>query len=157
MRIFLRANPVFLEDYVMKHVDQDRLERWLIRKTRKLKIKAGKKPSSSLDHENNKQSGKRPVLIWDNVNSTVIWSNEQLKYFSVCSLYISKWRNFIHFFYTDPHRPSLSKWKVSKPNDITVCTYMCSFFVIWGIRYPSLVCEATSFDIWNCRTRNIDI
>lgn len=72
VRIFLRANPVFLEDYVMKHVDQDRLERWLIRKTRKLKIKAGKKPSSSLDHENNKQSGKRPVLIWDNVNSTVI-------------------------------------------------------------------------------------
>lgn len=112
----------------MKHVDQDRLERWLIRKTRKLKIKAGKKPSSSLDHENNKQSGKRPVLIWDNVNSTVIWSNEQLKYFSVCSLYISKRRNFIHFFYTDPHRPSLSKWKVSKPNDIAVCTYMCSFF-----------------------------
>ena len=54
---------MFLEDYVMKHVDQDRLERWLIRKTRKLKIKAGKKPSSSLDHENNKQSGKRPVLI----------------------------------------------------------------------------------------------
>lgn len=63
---------MFLEDYVMKHVDQDRLERWLIRKTRKLKIKAGKKPSSSLDYENNKQSGKRPVLIWDNVNSTVV-------------------------------------------------------------------------------------
>lgn len=73
VRIFLRANPVFLEDYVMKHVDQDRLERWLIRKTRKLKIKAGKKPSSSLDHENNKQS--------------------------------------------DPHRPSLSKWKFCVHSD----------------------------------------
>lgn len=58
MRNFLRANPVFLEDYVMKHVDQDRLERWLIRKTRKLKNKGNKKPTNSLDHENNKQSGK---------------------------------------------------------------------------------------------------
>ncbi|PFX17416.1 probable 3',5'-cyclic phosphodiesterase pde-5 [Stylophora pistillata] len=67
VRNFLRANPVFLEDYVMKYVDQDRLERWLIRKTRKLKNKVGKKPASSLDHDNNKQS--------------------------------------------DPHRPSLSKWK----------------------------------------------
>jgi len=42
----------------MKHVDQDRLERWLIRKTRKLKNKGGKKPANSLGHENNKQSGK---------------------------------------------------------------------------------------------------
>lgn len=58
VRNFLRANPVFLEDYVMKHVDQDRLERWLIRKTRKLKNKGGKKPANSLGHENNKQSGK---------------------------------------------------------------------------------------------------
>jgi len=58
VRNFLRANPVFLEDYVMKHVDQDRLERWLIRKTRKLKNKGGKKPAHSLSQENNKQSGK---------------------------------------------------------------------------------------------------
>lgn len=61
MRNFLRANPVFLEDYVMKHVDQDRLERWLIRKTRKLKNKGSKKPANSLDHDNNKQTGKLEV------------------------------------------------------------------------------------------------
>lgn len=61
VRNFLRANPVFLEDYVMKHVDQDRLERWLIRKTRKLKNKGGKKPANSLSHENNKQSGKLEI------------------------------------------------------------------------------------------------
>ncbi|XP_020620393.1 cAMP and cAMP-inhibited cGMP 3',5'-cyclic phosphodiesterase 10A-like [Orbicella faveolata] len=73
VRNFLRANPVFLEDYVMKHVDQDRLERWLIRKTRKLKNKGGKKPANSLGHENNKQS--------------------------------------------DPHRPSLSKWKFCVHSD----------------------------------------
>lgn len=126
----------------MKHVDQDRLERWLIRKTRKLKIKAGKKPSSSLDHENNKQSGKRPVLIWDNVNSTVIWSNEQLKYFSVCSLYISKWRNFIHFFL---HRPTSSisvevegkqaKWYYSLYVHVFFFCYLrhkISFTGLWG-------------------------
>ena len=57
VRNFLRANPSFLEDYVMKYVDQDRLERWLIRKTRKLKNKGSKKTTNSLDHDNNKQSG----------------------------------------------------------------------------------------------------
>lgn len=41
----------------MKHVDQDRLERWLIRKTRKLKNKGSKKTTNSLEHDN-KQSGK---------------------------------------------------------------------------------------------------
>lgn len=59
MRNFLRANPSFLEDYVMKHVDQDRLERWLIRKTRKLKNKGSKKNINSVEHNNNKQSGKK--------------------------------------------------------------------------------------------------
>lgn len=55
---FLRANPSFLEDFVMKNVDQDRLERWLIRKTRKLKNKGSKKNANSFEHDNNKQSGK---------------------------------------------------------------------------------------------------
>lgn len=58
VRNFLRANPSCLEYYVMNHVDQDRLERWLIRKTRKLKNKGAKKASNSLDHDDNKQSGK---------------------------------------------------------------------------------------------------
>ena len=58
VRNFLRTNPSFLEYYVMNHVDQDRLERWLIRKTRKLKNKGAKKASNSLDHDDNKQSGK---------------------------------------------------------------------------------------------------
>ena len=31
---------MFLENYVMKHVDQERLERWLIRKTTQEKRKA---------------------------------------------------------------------------------------------------------------------
>lgn len=61
VRNFLRSNPVFLEDYVMKHVDQDRLERWLIRKTRKLKNKGAKKPGNSLDYDNNKQSGELKI------------------------------------------------------------------------------------------------
>ena len=63
IRNFLRANPSFLEDYVMKHVDQDRLERWLIRKTRKLKNKGSKKATNSLDHDNNKQSGKKSNIL----------------------------------------------------------------------------------------------
>lgn len=46
---------MFLDEFVMKHVDQDRLERWLIRKTRKLKQKA-RHPSA--DQENAKQNGK---------------------------------------------------------------------------------------------------
>lgn len=58
VRNYLRANPSFLEDYVMKYVDQERLERWLIRKTRKLKNKGSKKNVNSVEHENNKQSGK---------------------------------------------------------------------------------------------------
>lgn len=58
VRNFLRVNPSFLEYYVMNHVDQDRLERWLIRKTRKLKNKGSKKASNSLEHDDNKQSGK---------------------------------------------------------------------------------------------------
>lgn len=61
VRNFLRSNPVFLEDYVMKHVDQDRLERWLIRKTRKLKNKGAKKPGNSLDYDNNKQNGELKI------------------------------------------------------------------------------------------------
>lgn len=73
VRNFLRANPSFLEYYVMNHVDQDRLERWLIRKTRKLKNKGAKKASNSLDHDDNKQS--------------------------------------------DPHRPSLSKWRFCVHSD----------------------------------------
>jgi len=44
---------MFLDEFVMKHVDQDRLERWLIRKTRKLKQK-GRVPN---DQENSKQNG----------------------------------------------------------------------------------------------------
>lgn len=58
VRNYLRTNPSFLEDYVMKYVDQERLERWLIRKTRKLKNKGSKKNVNSIEHENNKQSGK---------------------------------------------------------------------------------------------------
>ncbi|CAH3179066.1 unnamed protein product [Porites lobata] len=73
VRNFLRANPSFLEYYVMNHVDQDRLERWLIRKTRKLKNKGAKKASNSLDHDDNKQS--------------------------------------------DPHRPSLAKWRFCVHSD----------------------------------------
>ncbi|XP_067034346.1 probable 3',5'-cyclic phosphodiesterase pde-5 [Acropora muricata] len=73
VRNYLRANPSFLEDYVMKYVDQERLERWLIRKTRKLKNKGSKKNINSVEHENNKQS--------------------------------------------DPHRPSLSKWKFCVHSD----------------------------------------
>lgn len=63
MRNFLRANPSFLEDYVMKHVNQDRLERWLIRKTRKLKNKGSKKNINSVEHNNNKQSGKKTNIF----------------------------------------------------------------------------------------------
>lgn len=73
VRNYLRASPSFLEDYVMKYVDQERLERWLIRKTRKLKNKGSKKNVNSVEHENNKQS--------------------------------------------DPHRPSLSKWKFCVHSD----------------------------------------
>jgi uncharacterized protein YciW len=40
IRTFLHYNPMFLENYVMKHVDQERLERWLIRKTTQEKRKA---------------------------------------------------------------------------------------------------------------------
>ena len=40
IRTFLHYNPMFLENYVMKHVDQARLERWLIRKTTQEKRKA---------------------------------------------------------------------------------------------------------------------
>ena len=58
MRNFLRSNPSFLEEYVMKSVDQDRLERWLIRKTRKMKTKGLKKNTNSFELDNNKQSGK---------------------------------------------------------------------------------------------------
>lgn len=49
---------MFLDEFVMKHVDQDRLERWLIRKTRKLKQK-GRHPSA--DQENSKQNGKNKI------------------------------------------------------------------------------------------------
>ena len=54
VRNYLRSSPMFLDDYVMKHVEQDRLERWLIRKTRKLK--QGRTTSSDND---SKQSGKK--------------------------------------------------------------------------------------------------
>jgi two-component SAPR family response regulator len=47
---------MFLDEFVMKHVDQERLERWLIRKTRKLKQK-GRHPSA--DQETSKQNGKK--------------------------------------------------------------------------------------------------
>ncbi|XP_068678132.1 probable 3',5'-cyclic phosphodiesterase pde-5 [Montipora foliosa] len=73
VRNFLRSNPSFLEEYVMKSVDQDRLERWLIRKTRKMKTKGSKKNTNSFELDNNKQS--------------------------------------------DPHRPSLSKWKFCVHSD----------------------------------------
>ena len=52
----------------MKYVDQERLERWLIRKTRKLKNKGSKKNVNSVEHENNKQSGKSLVQLAINVN-----------------------------------------------------------------------------------------
>jgi len=49
----------------MKHVDQDSLERWLFRKTRKLKNKGGKKPVNSLSHENNnKLVSKKPAACF---------------------------------------------------------------------------------------------
>ncbi|XP_031549791.1 probable 3',5'-cyclic phosphodiesterase pde-5 isoform X3 [Actinia tenebrosa] len=54
VRSYLVANPMFLDEFVMKHVDQDRLERWLIRKTRKLKQKGRHPPG---DQENSKQNG----------------------------------------------------------------------------------------------------
>ncbi|XP_020914824.1 probable 3',5'-cyclic phosphodiesterase pde-5 isoform X2 [Exaiptasia diaphana] len=59
VRTYLQSNPMFLDEFVMKHVDQDRLERWLIRKTRKLKQK-GRIPN---DHqENTRQNGTRGPL-----------------------------------------------------------------------------------------------
>ncbi|KAK3730857.1 hypothetical protein QZH41_009975, partial [Actinostola sp. cb2023] len=58
-RSYLQSNPMFLDEFVMKHVDQDRLERWLIRKTRKLKQK-GRMPSA--DRENSKQNGNKQWL-----------------------------------------------------------------------------------------------
>ncbi|XP_032242286.1 probable 3',5'-cyclic phosphodiesterase pde-5 isoform X2 [Nematostella vectensis] len=63
VRGYLQGHPMFLEEFVMKNVDQERLERWLIRKTRKIKHNKGRHPSS--EHEKNQQNASlthRPSL-----------------------------------------------------------------------------------------------